>query len=272
MDGSILLVNLALVAALMTGLWLVSLAVHDASIVDPVWGLVFVVLVWSTFLQTGGWSGGGPPLWDAPGGDPRRGLIVALVTIWGLRLSFHLARRNLGKGEDFRYVRMRGRFGARFWIVSLFVVFLLQAGLAWIVSLPIQAGQIAGRDQPLGPLDGLGFVVWLVGLVFETLGDAQLARFRADPANRGRVLDRGLWRYTRHPNYFGDFCAWWGLWLIAVSAGASWTVIGPLLMSVLLIRVSGKGLLEQTIGERRPGYADYVARTSGFFPLPPKRR
>jgi steroid 5-alpha reductase family enzyme len=189
-----------------------------------------------------------------------------------LRLSLHLARRNLGKGEDFRYVRMRERFGARFWIVSLFVVFLLQAGLAWTVSLPIQAGQIVGSEQPLGPLDGLGFGVWLVGLVFETVGDGQLARFRADPTNRGRVLDRGLWRYTRHPNYFGDFCVWWGLWLIAVSAGAPWSVIGPLLMSVLLIRVSGKGLLERTIGERRPGYADYVDRTSGFFPLPPKRR
>ncbi len=266
MDGSILAVNLAVIAALMTGLWLVSLAVHDASIVDPVWGMAFVVIAWSTFLQTGGF-GGGPPA-----GDARRGFIVALVTVWGVRLSLHLARRNLGKGEDFRYVRMRERFGPRFWLASLFVVFLLQAGLAWVVSLPVQAGQITGGYAPLGPLDGLGFVVWLVGLVFETVGDAQLAAFRADPSNRGRVMDRGLWRYTRHPNYFGDFCVWWGLWLVAVAAGAPWTVVGPLLMSVLLIRVSGKGLLETTIGERRPGYADYVARTSGFIPLPPRRR
>jgi steroid 5-alpha reductase family enzyme len=255
----IYLVNLLVVAGLMVVVWIASLALRDASIVDPVWGLAFVAIAWATLVQVGGPA-------DAP---VRATLLVALVTIWGVRLAVYLFWRKAGMDEDYRYVRMRERFGASFWWTSLFVVFLLQAGLAWLVSFPVQAGQVP--VTPLGPLDGIGVALWVVGLAFETVGDIQLARFKADPANRGRVLDRGLWRYTRHPNYFGDFLVWWGLFAIAAAAGAWWTVFGPVLMSVLLLRVSGVALLERTIAERRPGYEAYVRRTSAFFPRPPRR-
>jgi steroid 5-alpha reductase family enzyme len=165
---------------------------------------------------------------------------------------------------------MRARHGERFALVSLVSVFVLQGALIWIVSLPIQAA--APQGDRLGALDALGAAVWAVGLFFEAVGDLQLRRFRADPANAGRVMDRGLWRYTRHPNYFGDFLVWWGIYLIALSTvGAWWTIAGPLVMSVLLIRVSGKRLLEHHMRDR-PGYAEYVARTSGFLPRPPRKR
>ena len=258
-----LIFNLLLIAGLMTLLWVFSLAARDASIVDPVWGMAFVVIAWSSFIRH-------PQ--PGPGVADPSPVIVALVTIWGVRLSIYLALRNLGKGEDFRYARMRERFGPRFPIISLFVVFLLQALLAWVVSLPVQAAQFTyGGAQPFGgPLLVAGALLWAIGLVFETVGDLQLARFKRDPANQGQVMDRGLWRYTRHPNYFGDFCVWWGLFLIAASTGAWWPVIGPIVMSILLIRVSGAGLLERTIVDRRPGYAEYIRRTSGFLPRPPR--
>lgn len=267
-----LLGNLVVVAGLMTGLWLASLVVRDASIVDPFWGMAFIAITWTQYVRA--WLLQGPACLPDQCADPyppATALIVpVLVTIWGLRLSVHLARRNIGKGEDFRYVRMRERFGTRFPVISLFVVFLLQAGLAWVVALPAQVATQTLELDPWSPLAVAGMILWAVGLAFETIGDHQLATFKRDPANRGRVMDRGLWRYTRHPNYFGDFCVWWGIFLIAASIGAWWTVVGPILMSILLIRVSGAGLLEKTIGERRPGYADYVRRTSGFFPSPPR--
>jgi steroid 5-alpha reductase family enzyme len=249
----------AVVVSLMTALWIISLAVRDASIVDPFWGLAFVAITWTAFVVGGG--GGSASI-----------LVPALVTIWGLRLSGYLAWRNIGKGEDYRYVRMRERFGPRFPLVSLFVVFLLQAGLAWTVSLPAQAGTVGsiGSDGVASALVVAGIALWALGLVFETVGDLQLAAFKRDPANKGRVMDRGLWRYTRHPNYFGDFCVWWGIFLVAAATGAWWTIVGPILMSVLLIRVSGAALLERTIVDRRPGYAEYIRRTSAFFPRPPK--
>jgi steroid 5-alpha reductase family enzyme len=174
----------------------------------------------------------------------------------------------LGKGEDARYRQMREYFGPRFWLLSLPVVFWLQAVLTIVVSLPLVGGQFSSRS--FWWLDGAGALVWLVGLLFESIGDWQLSRFKANPANRGKVLDQGLWRYTRHPNYFGDFLVWWGLFLVAAAGGAWWTVVGPLVMSWLLIRVSGVTLLEKTITSRRPGYAEYQRRTSAFFPLPPR--
>lgn len=267
------LVNHGAVVALMVVLWLVSLVLRDASIVDPFWGAAFVLIAWTQFATWFFLSG---PACDT---SPCREytevgiLLPILVTVWGLRLSIYLGWRNRGKGEDFRYVAMRERFGASFPLVSLGVVFLLQAGLAWVVSLPVQAGIQGSAGVALtSPLVVAGAVLWGIGLTFETVGDLQLVRFKRDPASRGQVLDRGLWRYTRHPNYFGDFLVWWGLFLIAAATGAWWTVIGPVLMSVLLIRVSGAGLLERTIGQRRPGYDAYVRRTSGFFPRPPKAR
>jgi len=183
----------------------------------------------------------------------------------------HIARRNWGKGEDFRYQGFRARWGGRFWWVSLFTVFLLQAVLLFAVSLPIQAAGAGETPASLGVFDWLGAGLWLLGFAFETVGDAQLARFKADPASRGRVMDRGLWRYTRHPNYFGDAVLWWGIGLIALAVPWGWlALVGPGLMTFLLVRVSGVAMLEKTIAERRPGYAEYVRRTSGFVPLPPK--
>ncbi len=250
----------ATVAGLMLITWIVSGLIKDASIVDLIWGLGFVLVAWAVVVAT------------SPIGS-RGWLLAVLTTIWGLRLSAYLTWRNLGKGEDYRYQAMRRQHGDRFFLMSLGTVFGLQGLLMWIVSLPVQAG-IAGGDpgMALSPLDGLGAALWLLGLSFETIGDWQLARFKANPANKGKVMDRGLWRYTRHPNYFGDFCVWWGLFLVAAAGGDWWTVLGPLVMSALLIRYSGAGLLEKTIGTRRPGYEEYARRTNAFFPGPPESR
>lgn len=244
------------VATLMLLTWAVSLIAKDASIVDIVWGLGFAVVAWTVTLGLEERS-------------PRAVLLVALTTIWGLRLTGYLAWRNLGEPEDRRYRAMRKKHGARFPLVSLVTVFALQALIMWTVSLPVQVGQHG--TQPLGLLDLLGGTVFAFGLLFESVGDLQLARFKARPANETAVLDTGLWRYTRHPNYFGDFCVWWGLYVIALAGGAWWTIIGPAVMSLFLMRISGVGMLEKTIGRRRPGYADYMERTNTFFPGPPGR-
>jgi len=238
-------------------LWLASLALRDVSIVDPAWGIGFVLVAWLAFALGDGCRG-------------RRVLLAALGSVWGVRLAAYLLARKLReRREDPRYARMRAHHGERFALVSLGSVFLLQGALMWVVSLPVAAA--APQPDRLGVLDGLGCAIWAVGLFFEAVGDRQLASFKADPANAGRVMDRGLWRYTRHPNYFGDFLVWWGIYLIALSTGSAWWAIaGPLVMSTLLIRVSGKGLLERHM-RPRPGYAEYVSRTSGFFPLPPRR-
>ena len=253
-----MLASAAAIAALMLGTWLVSLAARDASIVDIVWGLGFVIVAWVSFAV-------------ADGSTARRWLVVMLTTVWALRLAGYLAWRNLGKGEDPRYRAMRRRHGARFGLVSLYLVFGLQGVLMWVVSLPVQAAQVPDTPSGLVALDFVGIALWCVGMFFETVGDVQLARFKADPANKGRVMDRGLWRYTRHPNYFGDFCVWWGLYAVALATGdAWWAIAGPLVMSLLLLRVSGVTLLERHMQERRPGYADYARRTSAFFPRPPR--
>ncbi len=247
--------TLAVVLAIMFLLWLLSLAKRDASIVDPFWPAGFVIIAWVA-------------LWWTESPTERAWLLVAMTTIWGLRLSGFLLWRNWGKPEDYRYAEMRDKHGERFVFVSLLTVFTLQGVLMWIVSWPVQFGQLEAGTS-LGLLDGVGVVIWLIGVFFESVGDHQLARFKARPENRGKVLDRGLWRYTRHPNYFGDFCVWWGLYLVATSGGAWWTAVGPLLMSFLLLRFSGVSLLESTIVDRRPGYRSYIQRTNAFFPGPP---
>jgi len=248
----------AAVAVLMIVTWLVSLAMHDASIVDIVWGLNFVVVAVVAAVA-------------GDGAHARSVLLLGMVGLWGLRLSGYLARRNLGHGEDFRYQAMRRKYGDRFGLISLVVVFGLQGVLALVVSLPVQLAATTDQPESLGPLAVLGVILWAVGFAFESIGDAQLARFKRDPSSAGQVMDRGLWRYTRHPNYFGDFCIWWGVFLVAAeTVPARWGVVGPLLMSFLLLRVSGVALLESTITSRRPGYAEYVERTSAFFPRPPE--
>jgi len=199
-----------------------------------------------------------------------RNMLVSLLTsAWGLRLAGYLDWRNLGKGEDYRYRAMRERFGTRFPWISLFAVFGLQGLIMWVVAVPIQTAHFG--TAPLGWIDAVGVFFWTVGWLFESVGDWQLARFKAIPDNRGKVMDGGLWRYTRHPNYFGDFMVWWGLYVIAAAAGGWWTIFSPVLMSFLLIRVSSVTLLERSLKQNRPGYEDYVARTNAFFPWPPKR-
>jgi steroid 5-alpha reductase family enzyme len=192
-----------------------------------------------------------------------------LLALWAARLALYVARRNAGKGEDRRYQEIRARNQPGFAVKSLYLVFWLQALLAWVISLPL-LGAFAG-NQPIGPLDYAGVALWLLGFMFEAGGDWQLSRFKNDPANADKVMDRGLWRYTRHPNYFGEFCVWWGFYCLALSAGAWWSVAGPLLLTFLLLRVSGVRLLEKDIGNRRPRYADYVLKTNAFFPGPPRK-
>jgi steroid 5-alpha reductase family enzyme len=245
------------VAVLMIGLWLASIRLRDVSIVDPIWGPAFVVVALVCALTASG--------------DPgRRWLLAALTAVWGLRLGGYLLRRKLGDPEeDRRYVKMRERKGDAFVPWSLGAIFGLQGLLVLIVSLPVQVA--APRSGTLGVFVIPGILLWAIGFAFEAIGDEQLRRFKADPENKGKVMDRGLWHYTRHPNYFGDFCVWWGLWLIALPAGGTWwTFIGPVVMSTLLIRVSGAALLEKDISERRPQYADYIKHTSGFFPWRPQ--
>ncbi|WP_329126668.1 DUF1295 domain-containing protein [Streptomyces sp. NBC_01465] len=228
-------------------------------IVDAAWGFAFTAVA----LVSYGMSTGE--------GDPgRRLLVTALTCLWGLRLATHIVRRGRGHGEDPRYEALLAKAPGSRSLYALRMVYLLQAGLVWLVSLPVQAAMYVRAD--LGPLVWAGVLLWGVGFVFEAVGDRQLRRFKVDPANRGAVMDRGLWSWTRHPNYFGDFCVWWGLFLLVCDApgAAAATVVSPLVMSFLLIRGSGKALLERHMSGR-PGYSDYVARTSGFVPLPPRR-
>ncbi len=252
------LAGLAATATLAFATWLASMARHDVSLVDRMWP-VFIAgagIVYASLL---------------PASSLRAACLVGLVVVWTIRLGLYITARNWGHGEDRRYQAIRARNEPGFALKSLYLVFGLQALLAWIVSAPLLAG-MAGAS-PLGILDIVGFALAAAGIVFEAVADRQMARFKADPANRGRVMDRGLWRTTRHPNYFGEACVWWGLWLLALAAdpaGAAWTVVSPLLMTVLLLRVSGVSLLEKDIAERRPAYRDYIARTPAFVPFWPR--
>lgn len=248
------------IAALMVGTWLVSLVLRNASIVDITWGLGFVVVAWVSTLRA-----------DEAAGSAS--LMVAMITLWGLRLGVYLFWRNHGKGEDYRYVAMRRHWGPRFWIISLATVFGLQGVLMWVVSLPVQVSHVGegGSGAASSALVVVGLAIYLLGLGFEVIGDLQLARFKADPTNAGKVMRTGLWRYTRHPNYFGDACVWWGVGVVALSvSGTWWSLVGPLVMNVLLVRVSGVALLERSLRKRKPDYEDYVRTTSAFVPRPPR--
>jgi steroid 5-alpha reductase family enzyme len=254
----LMLVSAAAVTALMLGTWALSLVLRDASIADIAWGLGFVLVAWLAVA-----IGDGPLA--------RRLLVAVLVTVWGLRLSGHMLWLRRGHGEDFRYREMRARHGHRFPLVSLFSVYLLQGAGLWAVSLPVQAA--AGLPGPSGitALDVAGVAIWAVGMMFEVGGDLQLARFRADPDNRGKVMDRGLWRYTRHPNYFGDLCAWSGIFVIALAAdGAWWAIAGPLTLGLIFAKVFGVPLMEKHLRSTKPGYEEYARRTSAFLPCAPR--
>jgi len=268
--------SLTAVLLFMSLIWLFSVRLKNASIVDIFWGTGFVYTAAIYFFLTEGYL-------------PRKILIMALVAIWGLRLSYHIFRRNHGKGEDPRYAAWRQEFGPqRYWWISFFQVFMLQGVILWVVSFPLMAAQ--SYNAPFTVWDGLGLLVWGVGFYFEAVGDRQLAQFKANPANKGKIMNTGLWAYTRHPNYFGDAAVWWGFYLIAFATsfgfwdcvgfcsfedilrhiGGWWTIFSPIIMTALLMRVSGVTLLEKSM-EQRPGYKEYIASTSSFFPLPPKK-
>lgn len=249
-----------LILGLMVILWLVSLTLKNSSIVDIFWGAGFVISAWIYFVLT------------PEGLETRKWLIVTLTTIWGLRLSLHILRRNWGKGEDFRYRKWREENGSKWWWLSFFKVFLLQGVLMWIISTPLLAAQVNPTPNKLIWLDYLGIGLWIIGFYFETIGDLQLAHFKADPANKGRILKTGLWRYTRHPNYFGDAAQWWGFYLIAVAGGGFWTIFSPVLMTILLRRVSGVTLLEKTLQDTKPGYKEYIETTNAFIPWFPRKK
>ncbi|MEA3642678.1 MAG: DUF1295 domain-containing protein [Lamprobacter sp.] len=256
-DLNIYAAGLAVVLALAIGAWLISIPARNVSLVDSLWSLFFLILtmVYITW---------------APTLAPRAYIVLFLVTVWATRLSVFITLRNRGQPEDRRYQAMRAENEPGFWLKSLYLVFGLQAILAWVISLPLLGGILG--STPLGWLDYLGVLLWLIGFGFEAIGDQQLAAFKAHPLSRGQVLDRGLWRYTRHPNYFGEACIWWGFYLFAVAAGAWWSLLGPVLVTLLLLRVSGVALLEKDIAERRPAYRDYIRRTNAFFPGPPRAK
>ena len=235
--------------------WLVSIAQRNVTIVDSLWPVLFMLAALAYAASV-------------PSPGPRTALVIALVSIWGLRLCIYLTWRNHGKAEDHRYQAIRARNEPNFAFKSLYLIFAFQAVLAAVISVPL-LGAI-NSAAPLGPLDWAGVALWAIGFAFEAGGDWQLARFKSDLGNTGKVMDRGFWRYTRHPNYFGDFCIWWGFYLLAAGAGGWWSIVGPALMTLLLFKVSGVALLEKDIGERRPAYADYIRRTNAFFPGPPK--
>ena len=239
--------------------WIVSVPLHDASLADR---------VWPSFITM-------PALfyWWFLGGDPRATFMLAITCGWAVRLTLHIMVRNWGHGEDRRYQAIRERNQPGFGLKSLWLVFLLQAVLGWVVGWPMLAASGAGQ-RPWGIADSLGATLAVAGLLVESIADAQLARFLHAPEHRDRVLDTGLWRYSRHPNYFGECCLWWGLGLMGLSAsgwGGWWCLGAPLLMTILLLRVSGVTLLERDIGERRPAYRDYIARTSAFVLWPSRQ-
>ena len=264
---STILINAAALFAVILALWAYSVKIRDVSFIDAFWAFGMVLLACATWAQS-----------EYP--SARSHLLLGLTAFWGLRLTLHLWTRWRAHGEDPRYAKIMGsvmeKKGWSWSKTSLLSVFLTQAPLLFITCLPAQLGIWAseGGLNVLGPLAFLGATIAIIGILFETIGDAQLNAFRANPANTGKVLDTGLWRYTRHPNYFGDACTWWGIWLIACETGLpGWiSIIGPIFLTFTLTRWSGKPLLEKGMKKTRPEYAYYVARTSGFFPLPPKSR
>ncbi len=255
---SIWLPGLAAACGLLVLVWLASVARRDASMIDIFWGPGFAVVAWVYAALADGWG-------------PRRFLVPVLVSLWGLRLGAHILWRSRGKDEDYRYQEMRTKQGPQFWWVSLFTVFLFQGLLLWLISVPLLLAIRSPLPATWTGYDYAALFLFVIGLLFESVGDLQLTRFRSDPGNRGKVLRTGLWRYTRHPNYFGDAVVWWSFFMLALGTPDSrWTIYSPLMMTFLLLKVSGVGLLEKKLNRTRPEYADYVARTNAFVPWFPR--
>jgi steroid 5-alpha reductase family enzyme len=257
-------INAVAVLALFATAWIICVRLRDCTPVDSLWGLGMGVVAVSTYLQTGG-------------ATPRRLLLTGICVAWALRLGVYLLWRWRHYGPDRRYLRMLEKAQAeRGWsyaYAAFRLVFLLQMPLLWIVCLPVQLGQISPEPLILGPLAIAGAILAVFGLLFETFADVQLTRFKAKAENQSQVMDRGLWRYTRHPNYFGDACVWWGLWLVAAESGAGLlAVIGPLFLTFTLMRWSGMPKVEGRLRRHKPAYDDYARRTSAFSPWPPRSK
>jgi steroid 5-alpha reductase family enzyme len=248
-----------IIFAFVTLLWIWSIFIKNVSIVDIFWGFGFVVVNAFYVFMSGELNA-------------RKILILTLVSIWGLRLTFYLAWRNIGKGEDFRYQEFRKNYGPqRYWWFSFFQVFLLQGALIMIVSLPLLGISSSTSTGTLKILDYIGILVWLIGFAFEAGGDFQLARFKSNVSNKGKVLKTGFWKYTRHPNYFGDSAVWWAYAIISIAAGSYWQIIGSIVMTLLIIKISGVAMLERTLKDTKPQYKDYIQKTNSFFPWIPKK-
>lgn len=257
--GTLFLQASLLILALFTLLWLCSVKLKNVSIVDLFWGVGFVVVNAFYVFMSGDLT-------------IRKYLMLVLVTIWGLRLSFYLAWRNMGHGEDFRYREFRKKYGPqRYWWISYFQTFLLQGVLTMIISLPLLGVSMGNTSDSLNLLDYCGILVWVIGFAFEAGGDYQLARFKNNPQNKGKVMCTGFWKYTRHPNYFGDSAVWWAYALFSIAAGSYWQAIGSVVMTLLIIKVSGVALLEKTLNTTKPQYAEYIRKTNAFFPWFPKK-
>jgi len=248
-----------IILILVTLLWIWSVFIKNVSIVDIFWGLGFLVVNAFYVFMTGELN-------------TRKILILALVSIWGLRLAIYLAIRNIGKGEDFRYQEFRKNFGPkRYWWFSYFQTFLLQGALIMIISLPLLGISSSDSNGNLNVLDYIGILVWLIGFIFEAGGDFQLVKFKNNSQNKGKVLNTGFWKYTRHPNYFGDSAVWWAYGIFCMAAGNYWQIIGSIIMTVLIIKISGVSLLEKTLTDTKPQYKDYIQKTNSFFPWFPKQ-
>jgi steroid 5-alpha reductase family enzyme len=243
-----------------TALWVVSLVLENASIVDVFWGIGFIIVAWF-YTAT------------VPETATFRGLLSSiLVTVWGLRLALHVGFRNAGAGEDFRYRKWRQEAGSNFWWISYFKVFLLQSVILWVVSSPLLLSQLEHDGAPFGLFEFAGVGLWVIGFLFESVADWQLARFKRNPDNQGRILRSGLWSLSRHPNYFGEALLWWGFGLMAIPTGGLLAAVGPVMITFLLLKVSGVSMLDAALVDRRPGYSDYIRSTPAFLPLGSKRR
>jgi steroid 5-alpha reductase family enzyme len=252
------LTGFLIIWAFVTIIWALSVFMKNASIVDIFWGFSFVMIATFYFSVT-------------PDFSTRKIITMGLVAIWGLRLSIYIFWRNLGKPEDYRYQEFRKKYGEkRYWWFSYFQVFLLQGFLVWLISAPLLAINYYATENPFGAIDVLGILVWLIGFTFEAGGDWQLARFKANPENKGKLLSSGFWKYTRHPNYFGDAAVWWGFAILCIAAGSFVPLLSSLLMTWLIIKVSGVSMLERTLKNTKPGFEDYIDKTSAFIPWFPK--
>jgi len=247
------------IMSMMTILWVISVFIKNVSIVDPFWSIGFLLAGIFYFLKTDGL-------------EIRKLILLILLVIWSIRLSMYLGKRNWGEGEDFRYQQFRKDYGEhRYWWLSFFQVFLLQGVLCWLISAPLLAAMYYMPGTELNVFDYTAILIWVIGFTFEAGGDYQLARFKANSINKGTVLRTGLWKYTRHPNYFGDAMIWWAYGLFSLATGSYIPLLSSLLMTLLIIKISGVAMLERTLSKTKPQYKEYIEKTSAFFPWFPKK-